>query len=43
MGHKLSIPGCRWRSSRRLAEKLTAVPGEFKLHPRVEKVIADRR
>ena len=26
-----------------LAEKLTTVPAEFKLHPRVEKVIADRR
>jgi 2-oxoglutarate dehydrogenase E1 component len=26
-----------------LAEKLTAVPAEFKLHPRVEKVMADRR
>ena len=26
-----------------LAEKLTTVPPEFKLHPRVEKVIADRR
>jgi len=26
-----------------LADKLTAVPAEFKLHPRVEKVIADRR
>src|SRR5689334_11691878 len=26
-----------------LAEKLTAVPSELKLHPRVEKVIADRR
>jgi len=26
-----------------LADKLTAVPPEFKLHPRVEKVIADRR
>ena len=28
---------------RALADKLTAVPPEFKLHPRVEKVIADRR
>jgi 2-oxoglutarate dehydrogenase E1 component len=28
---------------RALADKLTAVPAEFKLHPRVEKVIADRR
>ncbi|MDP2785237.1 MAG: 2-oxoglutarate dehydrogenase E1 component [Sulfurimicrobium sp.] len=27
----------------RLAEKLTTVPGSFKLHPRVEKIIADRR
>ena len=26
-----------------LSEKLTTVPPEFKLHPRVEKVIADRR
>src|SRR5690349_12435736 len=26
-----------------LAEKLTAVPPNFKLHPRVEKIIADRR
>jgi 2-oxoglutarate dehydrogenase E1 component len=26
-----------------LAEKLTTLPAEFKLHPRVEKVIADRR
>jgi 2-oxoglutarate dehydrogenase E1 component len=26
-----------------LAERLTTVPPEFKLHPRVEKVIADRR
>jgi 2-oxoglutarate dehydrogenase E1 component len=26
-----------------LADKLTTVPPEFKLHPRVEKVIADRR
>jgi 2-oxoglutarate dehydrogenase E1 component len=26
-----------------LADKLTAIPPEFKLHPRVEKVIADRR
>jgi 2-oxoglutarate dehydrogenase E1 component len=26
-----------------LAERLTTVPAEFKLHPRVEKVIADRR
>ncbi|MEN6587885.1 MAG: 2-oxoglutarate dehydrogenase E1 component, partial [Sulfuricella sp.] len=27
----------------RLAEKLTAVPDNFKLHPRVEKILADRR
>jgi 2-oxoglutarate dehydrogenase E1 component len=26
-----------------LAERLTAVPQDFKLHPRVEKIIADRR
>ncbi len=26
-----------------LAERLTAIPPEFKLHPRVEKIIADRR
>jgi 2-oxoglutarate dehydrogenase E1 component len=26
-----------------LAEKLTAIPPNFKLHPRVEKIIADRR
>src|SRR4029079_8852524 len=26
-----------------LAEKLTTLPAEFKLHPRVEKVVADRR
>jgi 2-oxoglutarate dehydrogenase E1 component len=26
-----------------LAERLTAVPSSFKLHPRVEKIIADRR
>jgi 2-oxoglutarate dehydrogenase E1 component len=26
-----------------LAEKLTAIPSNFKLHPRVEKIIADRR
>jgi len=26
-----------------LAEKLTAIPPSFKLHPRVEKIIADRR
>jgi 2-oxoglutarate dehydrogenase E1 component len=26
-----------------LAEKLTAIPPDFKLHPRVEKIIADRR
>jgi len=26
-----------------LADKLTAIPADFKLHPRVEKVIADRR
>ncbi|MFN0316916.1 MAG: 2-oxoglutarate dehydrogenase E1 component [Burkholderiales bacterium] len=26
-----------------LAEKLTTIPGNFKLHPRVEKIIADRR
>ena len=26
-----------------LAERLTAVPPDFKLHPRVEKIIADRR
>src|SRR3954447_7313479 len=26
-----------------LAEKLTSLPADFKLHPRVEKVIADRR
>jgi 2-oxoglutarate dehydrogenase E1 component len=26
-----------------LAERLTTIPAEFKLHPRVEKVIADRR
>ena len=26
-----------------LAQKITAVPAEFKLHPRVEKVMADRR
>jgi len=26
-----------------LAERLTAVPANFKLHPRVEKIIADRR
>ncbi|HEX2649899.1 MAG TPA: 2-oxoglutarate dehydrogenase E1 component [Burkholderiales bacterium] len=26
-----------------LAEKLTAIPANFKLHPRVEKIIADRR
>ena len=28
---------------RRLSEKLTTVPQNFKLHPRVEKIIADRR
>ncbi len=28
---------------RRLSEKLTTIPKNFKLHPRVEKVIADRR
>ncbi len=28
---------------RRLSEKLTSIPKNFKLHPRVEKVIADRR
>ena len=28
---------------RSLAEKLTAIPPGFKLHPRVEKIIADRR
>ena len=28
---------------RRLAEKLTTVPDNFKLHPRVEKVISDRK
>ncbi len=27
----------------RLAEKLTTVPDDFKLHPRVEKILADRR
>ncbi len=27
----------------RLAEKLTTVPDNFKLHPRVEKILADRR
>jgi 2-oxoglutarate dehydrogenase E1 component len=27
----------------RLAEKLTTVPDSFKLHPRVEKILADRR
>jgi len=27
----------------RLAERLTAIPPNFKLHPRVEKIIADRR
>ena len=26
-----------------LAERLTDIPGKFKLHPRVEKIIADRR
>src|SRR4030067_2796540 len=26
-----------------LAEKLTTIPPHFKLHPRVEKIIADRR
>src|SRR5258708_28256288 len=26
-----------------LAEKLTSIPSNFKLHPRVEKIIADRR
>ncbi|MFN8991426.1 MAG: 2-oxoglutarate dehydrogenase E1 component [Betaproteobacteria bacterium] len=28
---------------RALAERVTAIPGHFKLHPRVDKVIADRR
>jgi 2-oxoglutarate dehydrogenase E1 component len=28
---------------RALAEKLTTIPSNFKLHPRVEKIIADRR
>jgi 2-oxoglutarate dehydrogenase E1 component len=28
---------------KRLGERLTTIPPEFKLHPRVEKVIADRR
>jgi len=45
--------GTRWNENddttlpladlRMLAEKLTAVPSNFKLHPRVEKIIADRR
>src|SRR5207249_11716403 len=26
-----------------LAEKLTTIPANFKIHPRVEKIIADRR
>ncbi len=34
---------CRRRRSRRSVDKLTEVPASFKLHPRVEKVIADRR
>ena len=34
---------CRSPELKALAEKLTTVPPEFKLHPRVEKVIADRR
>ena len=42
-GIRRSTPRCRCPSSRALAEKLTTVPPEFKLHPRVEKVIADRR
>jgi len=28
---------------KKLAERLTDIPGKFKLHPRVEKIIADRR
>jgi 2-oxoglutarate dehydrogenase E1 component len=35
-------PRCRWPRLKRLAERITTVPGSFKLHPLVEKVIADR-
>jgi len=45
--------GTRWNENddtqiplaqlQQLAERLTAIPPDFKLHPRVEKIIADRR
>jgi 2-oxoglutarate dehydrogenase E1 component len=38
-----AVTGVPMPELKALAERLTTIPAEFKLHPRVEKVIADRR
>ena len=45
-GTRWDIPvktGLPMAELKKLAERLTDIPGKFKLHPRVEKIIADRR